>query len=344
MLGQDCRFGHLVLDAGPLIERPAGLAGLATHYYTVPEVVAEVRDEASRLGLATLPFRLTLQSPAASALARAADFAKKTGDLGRLSATDLRVIALTLELEERHGSVARALPVPEPVRLATDTPGGRAQRRRGGQEVFGDWITPENIGGLVQSAAGSGGEAEGPVPVACMSGDFAVQNVLLQMRLAVHAADGRRIESVRSWALRCHACLHVAPDTSLQFCPCCGAGDTLLRCSYAVDVSGQRRCFLRRGFEVWKRGTVYPLPMPRAGRAGRAADEIILREDQKEWQRALKWKRRQETKLAKGKTPAGLDQIAGAFEGMHVRSSRQVPNTAFGLGRRNPNAPRPRRS
>lgn len=104
----------------------------------------------------------------------------------------------------------------------------------------GDWITPGNVAqhkaqdlGLVPDAAddgfttvGKGGgkrqrknknraaaaaaQAAAAAPrhieVACMTGDYAVQNVLLQMGLELVGQGGQRINQVKSWILRCHAC------------------------------------------------------------------------------------------------------------------------------------------
>lgn len=103
----------------------------------------------------------------------------------------------------------------------------------------GGWITPGNVAqhkaqdlGLVPEAAGAddgfttvgkGGKrqrknknrsaamahaAAAPrhIEVACMTGDYAVQNVLLQMGLELVGQGGQRINQVKSWILRCHAC------------------------------------------------------------------------------------------------------------------------------------------
>lgn len=75
----------------------------------------------------------------------------------------------------------------------------------------GEWITPSNVG-LHKSRAldllPSGGSTakSAPIAVGCMSADFAMQNVLLQMDLNLISTDGKRIERVKSWVLRCHAC------------------------------------------------------------------------------------------------------------------------------------------
>lgn len=87
------------------------------------------------------------------------------------------------------------------------------------------WITPKNVSkqkardlgllpGTDSSADGNGNgkgkgknkAPEGPVEVACLTGDYAVQNVLLQMGLGLVGEGGKRIGRVKSWVLRCHAC------------------------------------------------------------------------------------------------------------------------------------------
>ena len=53
------------------------------------------------------------------------------------------------------------------------------------------------------------GDNEGEIGIiktACMTGDYAVQNVLLQMGLKLVGEGGKRIGKVKSWVLRCHAC------------------------------------------------------------------------------------------------------------------------------------------
>ena len=106
----------------------------------------------------------------------------------------------------------------------------------------GEWITPENVTkhkavdlGLLPSTRTEAGKptAAGSTPtegtagtlpeikkkkkraprkpktqvgVACFTGDYAVQNVLVQMGLGLVGEGGKRINSVKSWVLRCHAC------------------------------------------------------------------------------------------------------------------------------------------
>jgi RNA-binding protein NOB1 len=105
----------------------------------------------------------------------------------------------------------------------------------GGSDGEGEWITSANISshkardlGLITAAdeapsvaspavvapeaqqtrtKGKKGKGKARMTVACMTGDYAVQNVLLQMNLALVSIEGARIEKVKSWVLRCHACM-----------------------------------------------------------------------------------------------------------------------------------------
>ena len=134
--------------------------------------------------------------------------------------------------------------------------------------------------------------------VACMTGDFAVQNVLLQMGLYLVSVDGARIERVKSWVLRCHACYRICKDPERKFCPSCGNA-TLIRTSVTTGGGSDAgmQVHLKPNFQYRNRGTIYSLPMPKPGSAsgGRPSGQSqnaktgvpILREDQLEWQRAV---------------------------------------------------------
>jgi RNA-binding protein NOB1 len=77
----------------------------------------------------------------------------------------------------------------------------------------GEWITPENVTlhkaravGLAPSENGPVKGKKGSIPVGCMTADFAMQNILLQMDLSLVGMEGKRIQKVKTWVLRCHAC------------------------------------------------------------------------------------------------------------------------------------------
>jgi len=76
----------------------------------------------------------------------------------------------------------------------------------------GEWITPSNVV-IHKSRAmdllpddGLKGKKVVPLSSGCMTADFAMQNVLLQMGLNLVGLEGRRIEKIKTWVLRCHAC------------------------------------------------------------------------------------------------------------------------------------------
>jgi RNA-binding protein NOB1 len=78
----------------------------------------------------------------------------------------------------------------------------------------GEWITPSNVAlhkcqalDLLPNASGKGKRKSNEViSVGCMTADFAMQNVLLHMGLNLVSVGGDRIERVKRWVLRCHAC------------------------------------------------------------------------------------------------------------------------------------------
>jgi RNA-binding protein NOB1 len=90
----------------------------------------------------------------------------------------------------------------------------------------GDWITPSNIA-IHKSRAldllphtglkGKGGEKQVPIGSGCMTADFAMQNVLLQMGLNLVGLEGKRIEKIKSWVLRCHACFKYDSLATVSF-------------------------------------------------------------------------------------------------------------------------------
>lgn len=201
-------------------------------------------------------------------------FARHTGDIAVLSATDLAVLALALTVEvEANGwhrvrespgkpsqeelenppapkSKAKRQRRPKPVKPAAppaepaaavkddatmpddvsaslaklhvadkadergEQAGTSESESESDDEDAGDWITPSNVGahkahdlGLFDSLEPGDAEAPAqPLACACITGDFAMQNVLIQMGLDVIGVGGKRVSEVRTWVLRCHGC------------------------------------------------------------------------------------------------------------------------------------------
>uniref|UniRef100_A0A8D0FKD9 RNA-binding protein NOB1 n=1 Tax=Strix occidentalis caurina TaxID=311401 RepID=A0A8D0FKD9_STROC len=97
------RVPHVVADTGAFLSA-APLQDMAQTLYTVPEVLAEIRDRPTRRRLAALPCELRLRRPRHDILRLVTDFSKKTGDYPSLSAADLQVLALTCQLQAETGS------------------------------------------------------------------------------------------------------------------------------------------------------------------------------------------------------------------------------------------------
>lgn len=153
--------------------------------------------------------------------------------------------------------------------------------------------------------------------VALATGDFAVQNVALQLNLnLMNFMSGLRIRTLRNYMLRCHACFKMFPmpkdGKPKHFCPACGGEGSLLRCAVSVDAStGQVTPHLKANFQWSHRGNRYSLASPlsknsqkkygKKGYVHSKPQEIpILREDQKEYQQMMSqedWTRRHNEKV-----------------------------------------------
>jgi RNA-binding protein NOB1 len=556
-LGSDSKVQHLVLDTGALIKGQGySLARMAEHFWTIPEVIAEVRDPRARFHLDTLPFELRTREPTLEACKAVAEFARQTGDYSALSKVDLRVLALTYTLEaEEHGgkvghlrtttttrmaamvnakasAVAKvggekkvgeeeeeekkegegeagdermyvevaggdssdeeeededeeeeeeeeeedesesgseeeeeeevgdeaaattataAAPTPTPTpppppassssssstvkagfswasavkataskppppanavaarrqrqaeaegtpaiplelenlslnekedhfgatgsaanTTATKKSGGEVTSRflggagrdaathGGGQEEEDDgegWISVENIkavrakgteslfgarkgDGYTGVSLGEGGREGGGVPpapvVACVTTDFGMQNVLLQMGLRLLSIDGVAVTRVKQWARRCESCAKIVHDQERMFCPRCGNA-YLSRVSISVDsVTGQLRVHLSK---LWRprKGCKYSIPKAPKGKTGRWEGDLLLREDQLQmgiWQQKVK----RRTKALNSMFGADITETLGVA----VTKTAAADGIQFGYGRKNPNSQRGR--
>lgn len=166
-----------------------------------------------------------------------------------------------------------------------------------------------------------------PTKVACLTTDFSMQNVMLQMDLRVMSVDGLMVKSVRQWVLRCMGCFEVHYDMDRLFCRKCG-GHHLSRVAASVDSGGKLKLHLKKNYHVDLQGTKYSLPAP--GKQGRYQGELLLREDQ-----LLHgiWKQKC-VKIRKDiKSAFGEDVTSDV--GMHINKGQSIK---IGLGKQNPNA------
>ncbi|KAI0796959.1 Nin one binding Zn-ribbon like-domain-containing protein [Abortiporus biennis] len=202
----------------------------------------------------------------------------------------------------------------------------------------GEWITPSNVGVHKSRALhllpdddtkkGKISKAK-QIGVGCMTADFAMQNVLLQMGLSLVGVEGKRIERVKTWVLRCHACFKICKDNSRKFCPSCG-NPTLLRASVTLSSPTATastpilQVHLKKNFQYKTRGTIYSIPAPKAGSAKTGSGEgLILREDQTAWVRAKKHadikREKEEKRMLNG-------AVSGKGDGTAVLSSWMDPD------------------
>nr|XP_026260275.1 RNA-binding protein NOB1 isoform X1 [Urocitellus parryii] len=213
---------------------------------------------------------------------------------------------------------------------------GVEERKDEDSDDGGGWITPSNIKQIHQELEQC--DVPKDVRVGCVTTDFAMQNVLLQMGLHVLAVNGMLIREARSYILRCHGCFKTTSDMSRVFCAHCG-NKTLKKVSVTVSDNGTLHMHFSRNPKVLNpRGLRYSLPMPKGGKY---AINPHLTEDQRFPQLRLSRKARQKTDVFAPDYIAGVSPFAE--NDISSRSATlQLRDSTLGAGRRrlNPNASR----
>lgn len=317
---------HLVVDTTAFI-KAANLQDIAENVYTIQEVIDEITNDRQRRKLIVLPYDLKVKDVFTENIKFITEFSKKTGDYSSLSATDIKVMALTYQMEkEKLGTVEHLKQEPTMQRTLKVTGlsnfnlhpdhkfnpdnSGHGNRETGesigisnvdqetgedhkidevdqetgevDQETIktnitenknnenddeklagkiaeqiknldlhdedvenlivkvssdndesedtdsddtdsdgGDWITPGNLAAKKKEVE-FGDFEEKSVEVACITSDFAMQNVLKQIGLNVTAIDGRIIRQLRTFIFRCTTCFKTTSVMTKLFCPKCG--------------------------------------------------------------------------------------------------------------------------
>ena len=286
--------GVLILDANAFFKGLEDLLTVADVLVTVPQVVQEVRDRASKDYMDRLPFKLHTMDPSASSIKRVIAMGERTGDAGVLSRTDVRLAALALDcctsLNCLKKEIEPRAPVLNPAKsdtsgvkeVAEEVDNTQEMEDEGGEQGEGDdddeegWITPANVQQVQRAEEGRDAfDGQG----ACVTSDYAMQNVLMHLGVPIVGPRGMKISELRLWLLRCHACFHVMTDTTRQFCSECGSGDTLKRVQYIVTSTGEKQLFVNFKHQISTRGNIFQLPKPRGGKRG-TNKTLALREDQ----------------------------------------------------------------
>ncbi|XP_078400609.1 RNA-binding protein NOB1 [Cetorhinus maximus] len=422
---------YVVADAGAFLKN-APLQEFGKNIYTLREVVNEIRDKETKRRLAVLPYQLHFKEPFPEYIRQVTEFSKKTGDYPSLSATDIKVLALTYQLEAefvgvghlkkepaqkvevrttlrhpesliniagfhlpskqhpeknspkedcslpldaeeachstrtKHSSELAVAdlsefnafqywrnPLPnidedlqdflnkENVCISRERPFEQHQEEQHESEEEEEeddddngWITPSNIQQIHQDMGCS--ETIANVKVGCMTTDFAMQNVLIQMGLHVVSLKGMLIKQARNYILRCHACFKTTANMNKIFCPSCG-NKTLKKVAVTVNEDGSIHMHFSKNPKVLNaRGLRYSLPLPHGGKHG---NNPHLSEDQNFPQQRLSKKARQKTNVfdpdyTAGVSPFVENDIYSRAAHLNIRDNR------IGAGRRrmNPNA------
>ena len=284
---------HLVLDTAPIIHGTF-TKDVAEKFYVVPEVLSEIRDSRSKAFFDNLLADISVLSPSSSSVQDILSFSKKTGDFPVLSTTDIKVMALTLELERRFNpkyklrsesdaiqtvTPSQSLPVNEifpeinSLKLdehsntlnSNDTDDNSTENPMFDSSSSDSESAPNSSDdedgwitpqniNSVNEEEISNDNVEDELVVACASNDFAMQNTLIHMGLNVIGASGYLIRELKSYVLRCHVCYEITKDMSKVFCQACGH-NSLLRTSYSIDSDGKMKIYLKNNFQFNIRGT-----------------------------------------------------------------------------------------
>ncbi|XP_037936983.1 RNA-binding protein NOB1 [Teleopsis dalmanni] len=436
------KIKYLVADTTAFINA-VQLNEYAENVLTVPDVVAEVRNKRQIRRLCVLPFDLQVREPRTESVKYCVEFAKKTGDYASLSGIDIKVIALTYELEADNVGTEhlRQEPVLSKTVASKDKPEefqdntklvGWYNPKHGGNEDESDegdvdesddsdnndnnsssnvdtlkeeiekqiidsdntnannsestktinistlatnaddneqdevtqkeletlferlkcepteteqmcdllvpeksdveevicvdeekaeeevtpesddlvddgWITPANIKKAKKLLEGKVEDDIIPL-VACMSTDFALQNVLKQMNLHISALNGRVIKHLRTYILRCYACFKTTSIMTKVFCPNCG-NKTLKRVAVSLDENGKQVIHINTRRPLTSKYKNQSLPRFQGGKHSR---NPILFEDQP-------IPRQMPSRVAKTKTNALEEDYTAGFSPFVMR-------------------------
>lgn len=126
------------------------------------------------------------------------------------------------------------------------------------------WIKPSNVS-QAKKQVNSQLIEEKQVDVACMTSDFAMQNVLKQINLNICALDGRIIKQLRTYILRCYACFKTTSIMTKKFCPKCG-NNTLKKVAVSVNENGEMQIHINPRKPLTGRGKKFSLPTIKGGK------------------------------------------------------------------------------
>ncbi|VDK84404.1 unnamed protein product [Litomosoides sigmodontis] len=299
---EDVPVWHLVADSNAFIKR-VPLHDFASEIYTVPGVINELKCEKMRHLLESLPYQICVQEPTAESLHIIVEFSKKTGDYPSLSAVDLKLLALVhdlhlqqygkdglhYDLETINNKPLTSYRQTKNIIVKTDDKDIQmeenvigTEEKLGSEEMEdlknvidcgsidsnsdcgGTWLNEENVdeilGHLDETVT-----SEKKMKVACVTTDFAMQNVLLRLGLYLLSINGYRIQRLNNYILRCWACFATTTVMTKRFCPRCG-NDSLHRVAVSITEDGTMQLHINWNRLKSARGLKYSLPAPKGGK------------------------------------------------------------------------------
>ncbi|CXI27167.1 RNA-binding protein NOB1, putative [Plasmodium berghei] len=95
--------------------------------------------------------------------------------------------------------------------------------------------------------------------IACVTTDYAMQNVLYQIGLNVITIDGYQIRSIKLWGYICTSCYFFMRKNSLLFCSKCG-NNSLRKVNVIVDNELKKLVVKIPNFKVNYKNTIFSIP------------------------------------------------------------------------------------
>ncbi|EEA06968.1 uncharacterized protein CMU_033530 [Cryptosporidium muris RN66] len=361
----------IILDTGAILRVGAGNFGEAK-LLTTPSVLAEIHDKSFfDVGKTSFLEALEVVNPSEDCCKFVDEFSKKTGDSGFLSITDIHVIALTLmfhriyddklcirsspaetsftrmcidkgkktsrdgENEFMNKSLESGGDLLSPFSMESHTILEQGILGNSGSESEGEWVTKSNIdsihGGLSLSTKSN-------AIVACMTLDYSMQNVIVQMGLNVLSICGYLIKSIKRWELICRGCYNFEKLTDKYFCSKCGNA-TLDR--VPIEISSGGLIYIKDNRrKINLRGTIYSIPKPKTGRKSKslifAEDQLLMGGIQKQ----IIHKKKQWEKIYNERIQFNNGVNFQEVWNNYKYNTKTCPEVVIGMGKGNPNSNR----
>ncbi|UKJ87822.2 hypothetical protein MACJ_000262 [Theileria orientalis] len=330
-----CDFKRaLVVDTGAYC-RSTYLDRSGCQIYMTPGIQAELEKNRQKNPLEAVirtVFTPIIREPADEDVIFVRKFASLTGDLQYLSKVDIECIALTRRLQIETGDTSMLRE--NPMTLKLDKPSKKKTNKSSKTESqvgFDCWIGSHNVNSYNMELS-----EKDDRKVSCMTTDFAMQNVLIQMGLNVITLDGFVAKSIRRWGQMCRACFEVFPNTARKFCGKCGNATVD---KVPITVNSETGEIIARDTRKWinTRGTIYTQPKPVTGRNTKpyiVAEDQMLMPAFKNYMRQINRKEKQDSILHF----YGDDTKENNISPINIISS--LNHVPIGLGKGNPNSNR----